>query len=224
MNFEARISVNRKHFVSAAIIFLLFCASYGSAYGYDQYTTRQLDAFSERIGKTYWANLVDARKLSVLSAPRANAPSFNAPPYEAFEIVELVGQKTGAVFYKIRFESGKEGFISPDSFLEELNLTIVSVDPKADEKRKAAAAAEEEKKRADWIQSQPWPQAVKNAAMKRQVLSGMSTDEVKNVLGSPTRVSKIKGPQNISEEQWFYTNGNVLVFHNGLLSRVEQKQ
>jgi hypothetical protein len=160
----------------------------------------------------------------VLSAPRASAASFEAPPDQAFEITELVGQKTHDVFYKIKFASGKEGFIRPDNFLEELNVTIVSVDPKADEKRKAAAAAEEEKKRNEWIQSQPWSQAVKNAAMKKQVLSGMSTGEIRKILGNPIRISKIKGPQTISEEQWFYPDGNVLVFHNGLLNRVEQKK
>jgi hypothetical protein len=160
----------------------------------------------------------------MLSAPRANAPSFAAPPDEAFEITELVGQKTDDPFYKIKFASGKEGFIRPDSFLEELNVTILTVDPKADEKRKAAAAAEEERKKAAWIQSQPWSQAVKNAAMKKQVLSGMSTGEVKRILGSPARINKIKGPQNISEEQWFYADGNVLVFQNGLLNRVGRKK
>jgi hypothetical protein len=217
-------SFGAKKFFAAAITLLLACASHSSAHAYSQFTPRQLEALSQRVGKTYWAALADNRKLSVLSAARANASSFDAPPDEAFEITELVGQRTHDVFYKIKFASGKEGFIRPDSFLEELNVTILTVDPKADEKRKAAAAAEEDKKRTEWIQSQPWPQAVKNAAMKKQVLSGMSTGEVKNILGSPTRVSKIKGPQNISEEQWFYANGNVLVFHNGLLNRVERNK
>jgi hypothetical protein len=218
------ISLGAKQFCAAAIIFLLACASYFSGQAYSQYTPRQLEALSDRVGKTYWIALPDNRKLSVLSAPRASAASFEAPPDQAFEITELVGQKTHDVFYKIKFASGKEGFIRPDNFLEELNVTIVSVDPKADEKRKAAAAAEEEKKRNEWIQSQPWSQAVKNAAMKKQVLSGMSTGEIRKILGNPIRISKIKGPQTISEEQWFYPDGNVLVFHNGLLNRVEQKK
>ena len=211
-------------FLVPTIIFLLAWSSYSAARAYDQYTPRQIEALSERVGKTYWANLAEGRKLSVLSAPRADASSFEAPPYEAFEITQLAGQKTRQLFYKVRFESGKEGFIRPDTFLEEFNVTILTVDPKADEKRKAAAAAAEEKKRADWIQSQPWSEAMKNAAMKKQVLSGMSTGEVKNILGSPVRISKVKGPQNIAEEQWFYSDGNVLVFHNGLLSRVERRQ
>jgi hypothetical protein len=213
-----------KRIFSALVISLLACLIYSSAQADGEYTPRQLEALSERVGKTYWVNSVENRKLVVLSAPKANASSFDAPPYEGFEITELVGQKTRDVFYKVKFESGKEGFIGPDTFLEELNLTILSVDPKANDKRKAAAAAEEEKKRAEWIQSQPWSQAMKNAAMNKQVLSGMSTGEVRKILGNPTRISKIKGPQNITEEQWFYASGNVLVFHNGLLSRVERKQ
>jgi len=212
-----------KKFFAAAITFLLACAIYSSGQADGRYTPRQIEALSERVGKTFWAALAGNRKLSVLSAPKANASTFDAPPYEAFEITELVGQKTDYPFYKIKFESGKEGFINPDNFLEELNVTILTVDPKADEKRKAAAAAEEDKKRAEWIQSQPWPQAVKNAAMKKQVLSGMSTGEVKKILGNPARINKIKGPQNISEEQWFYADGNVLVFQNNLLNRVERK-
>ena len=219
-----KLSSGANKFLAAAIVSLLAWASCPSGQAYGQYTPRQLEALSERIGKTYWATLAENRKLSVLSAPKANAPSFDVPPDEAFEVTEIVGQKTRNVFYKIRFASGKEGFIPPDAFLEELNVRILTVDPRADEKRKAAAAAEEEKKRAEWVQSQPWSQAVKNAAMKKQVLSGMSTDEVKKILGGPTRVNKIKGPQTLSEEQWFYPDGNVLVFHNGLLNRVERKK
>lgn len=212
-----------KNIFAAAIALLFACACFVSGQAYGQYTARQLQALSDRVGKTYWVGSAENRKLAVLSAPRANAPSFVAAPDDSFEVTELTGQKTPNPFYKVRFASGKEGFISPDSFLEELNLTILSVDPKADEKRQTAAAAEEEKKRADWIQSQPWSQAVKNAAMKKQVLSGMSTGEVRKILGGPTRISKIKGPQTLTEEQWFYPDGNVLVFHNGLLNRVEKK-
>ena len=214
----------RKNLCAAAIVFALTCAGYSSGRASSQYTPRQLEAFEDRIGKTYWTASADNHDLTVLSTPAPNASSFRPPADEAFEITQLVGQKTPHLFYKVKFASGKEGFISPDNFLEELNVTILTADPKADEKRKAAAAAEEEKNRAEWIRSQPWSQAVKDAAIKKQVVSGMNTDEVKKVLGNPTRVSRIKGPQAISEEQWFYPDGNVLVFTNGLLSRVERKR
>jgi hypothetical protein len=213
-----------KSLCAAAVAFALACATYSSGQAASQYTPRQLEVLAERIGHTYWTASADKHNLTVLSAPAPNASSFRPAEDEAFEIIQLVGQKTPNVFYKVKFSSGKEGFISPDNFLEQLNLTILTVDPKADEKREAAAAAEQEKNRIEWIQSQPWPQAVKQAAIKNQVVSGMKTTEVKKVLGNPTRISKIKGPQALSEEQWFYPNGNVLVFNNGLLSRVERKR
>lgn len=217
-------TLTTKSLCVAAIAFLLVCAAHSSARAFSQYTPRQLEALGERIGHIYWTASADRHNLTVLSAPASTASTFRPADDESFEITQLVGQKTQNVFYKVRFSSGKVGFISPDDFLEELNLTILTVDPKADEKREAAAAAEQEKKRVEWIRSQPWPQAVKEAAVKHQVVSGMKTGEVKKVLGNPTRVSKIKGPQFISEEQWFYPNGNVLVFNNGLLSRVERKR
>jgi hypothetical protein len=208
-----------------AFTLLLFVSALATApvvFAAAAYTPRQLEAFADRVGKTYWATTSDDRNLSVLSAPAPKAASFRAPSDESFEVMELVGQKTPNIYYKVRFESGKQGYISPDAFLQELNLTIVSVDPKADEKRRAAEAAAEDKKRVEWINAQPWSQAVKDAAIRKQVVSGMKADEVKKVLGNPTRVTRIKGPQQISEEQWFYPDGNVLVFVNGLLSRVER--
>ncbi len=213
-----------KSFYAAAIVFSLTCAAYSSGWAFSQYTARQFEAFAERIGHIYWTASAGNHDLIFLSAPAPGASSFRAPPDESFEITQLAGEKTQNPFYKVKFASGKEGYISPDNFLEELNVTILTVDPKADEKRKAAAAAEEEKNRVDWIRSQPWPQAIKDAAIKKQVVAGMTTDEVKKVLGNPTRVNRIKGPQQLSEDQWFYPNGNVLVFNNGLLNRIERKK
>lgn len=211
-------------FVCAAVIALLFTsATTFSISAFTQYTPRQFQAFAERIGTTYWTGSAENHDLTVLSAPAANAKSFRAPADEAFEVTDLVGQKAQAPFYKIRFTSGKEGFISPENFLEELNVTIFTVDLKADEKRKAAAAAEEEKNRVQWIQAQPWSQAVKDAAMNKQVVAGMNTDEVRKVLGNPTRATKIQSPAGNVEEQWFYPDGNVVVFNNGLLNRVQRK-
>jgi hypothetical protein len=212
-----------KLFCAAAIVFLLTCAAISATSASSQYTARQFQAFAERIGNTYWTGSAENHDLTVLSAPASNASSFRAPADEAFEITDLVGQKTQAPFYKIRFASGKQGFISPENFMEELNVTIFSVDLKADEKRKAAAAAEEERDRVQWIQSQPWSQAVKDAAMKKEVVVGMNPDEVRKVLGNPTRATKIQSPQGNVEEQWFYPNGRVVVFNNGLLNRVQRK-
>ncbi len=209
---------------AAAIVFSLLCVTYVCGWASGQYTPRQLQALAERVGNTYWTASGENHDLAVQSVPAPNASSFRAPVDEAFEITDLVGQKTDAPFYKVKFASGKEGFISPDDFLEELNVTIFTVDLKADEKRKAAAAAEEEKSRAEWIRLQPWSQAVKDAAMKKQVVAGMNTEEVRKVLGNPTRATKMQSPAGNVEEQWFYPDGNVIIFNNGLLNRVQKKE
>ena len=184
------------------------------------YTEKQLDALATRVGRVFWVVAVDPQSPSFLSSPAADASAFRAGD-EAFEIVELVGRKAKDPYYKVRFESGKEGYIRPETFREAFNVTIVTVDPRAEEKKHAAAAAEEEKQRIDWIQSQPWSPAVKEAAVKRQAIPGMNHAEVKKTLGNPARVTKLKGRTNFAEEHWFYGDGSVAIFHNGLLNRVE---
>ena len=46
-------------------------------------------------------------------------------------------------------------------------------------------------------------------------------------MGAPLRVTKIRSPvKGLAEEHWFYAEGTVLIFHNGLLiktDRVEAK-
>ena len=209
---------------NARVIFLLACfASISTAFA-SSYSERQLDALAERVGRTYWVASVNNRTPSFLSAVATKASSFRVEPNESFEITELVGRKTDHPYYKVKFASGKEGYISPDSFHEELNLTILSVDPQADEKKKAAAAGEDEKKRLEWIQAQPWSQAVKEAAIQRRPVPGMKTGEVNKILGKPTRVTKIQAPQRFGEEHWFYPDGSVVIFQNGLLIRIEPKE
>jgi hypothetical protein len=209
---------------NARVIFLVACfASISTAFALP-YSERQLDALAERVGRTYWVVSVNNRTPSFLSAVATKASSFRVEPNESFEITELVGRKTDHPYYKVKFASGKEGYISPDSFHEELNLTILSVDPQADEKKKAAAAGEDEKKRLEWIQAQPWSQAVKQAAIQRRPVPGMKTGEVNKILGKPTRVTKIQAPQRFGEEHWFYPDGSVVIFQNGLLIRIEPKE
>jgi len=187
------------------------------------YTEKQLEALAIRVGKTYWVAMVNNRTPSFLSAPAANASSFRAPANESFEITDLVGQKAKNPYFKVRFASGKEGYIRPEAFIEEFNMTLLTVDPQAEEKRLTAAAAEEEKKRVEWIRARPWPQDVKDAAIKRRVGPGLTAAEVKHVLGNPARVIRVPG-QRVSEEHWHYADGSVLVFQNRLLSRVEKKE
>ena len=184
-----------------------------------QPTEAQLEALAKRVGTMYWIAVVNNRTPAFLAAPAANAPSLSAGDNESFEIVELTRQKDNA-YYKVKFESSKEGYIRPEVFIEELNLTILTADPRADEKKKAAAAAEEERKRVQWIQSQPWSAAVKKAAIKRIPMPGLTTAEVKVVMGNPARITKGTGLRG-AEEQWHYADGSVLAFRNRLLNRVD---
>ena len=185
-----------------------------------QPTEAQLEALAKRVGTIYWVAVVDNRAPAFFAAPTANAQSFSAGDNESFEIVELTRQKDKDPYYKVKFGSGKEGYIRPEVFVEELNLTILTADPLADEKKKAAAAAEEERKRVKWIQSQPWSAAVKEAAIKRIPVPGLTAAEVKVVMGNPARITKGSGLRG-AEEQWHYADGAVLTFRNRLLNRVD---
>jgi hypothetical protein len=185
------------------------------------YTEQQLDALATRVGKIYWIKAASGRSPAFASTPSDNAGLFRMQGNTSFAITELVGREARDPYYKVKFNSGREGYIRPEAFFEELNLSIVSVHPQTGDEQKQAAAAEEEEKRIAWIQAQPWSLAVKEAAIKRQAVPGMSTDEIRKVVGQPARVSKARRPQAPAEEQWLYADGSVLVFHNGLLMRVE---
>jgi hypothetical protein len=202
------------------LVFLAVTPVYAS----NHYTDHQLDALATRVGKIYWILPVKTQTPAFLSNPTTNAASFHPQANESFEIIELVGRQEKNPYYKVKFNSGKEAFIHPDIFIEELNLSITSIDPQAIDRKKAAEAAEEEKKRVAWIQAQPWPRNLKEAAIKRQVMGGMSTGEVKQILGKPLRVSKVKAGFNVTEEHWLYADGSTIVFQNGLLSRIEPKR
>ena len=219
--FAAAKNIHRASIKNAFGTFLcLLCVPTTLALASSHYTTAQLDALATRVGTIYWISAVNNRTPVFLSAPVANAAPFSARDSETFEIIELIGQKAVDPYYKVKFDSGKEGYIRPEAFFEEFNLTILTVDRQAGEKKKAAQAAEEEKKRVEWIQSQPWPPAVKEAAIKRRAVPGLTPGEVKHVLGNPVRVTKIKG-QRATEEHWHYADGSVLIFQNQLLNRIE---
>jgi hypothetical protein len=222
-NHAAKPKSSRAHWTTAALLFvvLVFLATDGAL---ASYTPRQLEAFATRIGKTFWISSVDNRTPPFLSRPTPKASSFQPRANESFIIIELVGQKTSSPYYRVRFDSDKEGYITPEAFHEELNLRILILDPHADEKKKAAQAAEEDKQRKEWIEAQPWSAAVKEAAINRRPVPGMNGTEIKKVLGNPIRVIKGRGRQNLVEERWLYANGSELVFHNGLLIRVESKE
>jgi len=190
--------------------------------GSSHYTKAQLDALASRVGVVYWITAVNNRTPTFLTAPAKSASAFDARDNDSFEIIELTGQKDKDPYYRVKFDSGQVGFISPAAFLDELNLTILSGDPRATEKKKATEAAEVERKRVEWIRSQPWTPAVKHAAIKRRPLAGHTPGEVKRILGNPVRVTKVTG-QLVPEERWQYPDGSVLIFYNQLLIRMEAR-
>ncbi len=194
-----------------------------TAAGSNHYTEKQISVLAERLGKTFWIRQVNGRTPSFLSAADARAASFRARAGDSFQIVELVGRSEKNPYYKVKFESGKEGYLRPEIILEELNLTILTVDPLANERREAAEQAAQEKDRVDWINAQPWPAAAKEAALKGNVVPGMTVNEVKRIAGAPSRVVKVESRGAIPEEHWFYADGKQLIFHRGLLSQIAER-
>jgi len=203
------------------IIVALFTSS-DSTLAASRYTEKQLDSFAQRVGATFWVRTANGKMPFFLTAPAPNASTFRPGENESFEITDLAGRATENPYYKIRFESGKVGYLNPDAFHEELNVTILTLDPMADQKQKAELQKDEDKKRIEWIQSQPWSPQVKEAAIKRQPTPGLTTLEVKKVLGIPKRIVKTRGPIKLAEERWYYPDGSVLTFHNGLLSQLDR--
>jgi hypothetical protein len=207
--------------ISLALAALLFCDGAAIA---STYTDKQLEALAGRVGKTYWINAANEKAPSFLTTTRPGATTFRPEENDSFEITELTGQKAKDPYYKVTFQSGKVGYLTPDMFHEEFNAKILSYDPLADEKKKKEEQEAEEKKRLEWIKAQPWSPAVKQAAIRKQPTPGLKSGEVRKVLGEPTRVSKTRGTSKVAEEQWFYPDGTILTFHNGLLSSTEKKE
>ncbi len=211
------------HYALGTLLLAVLIGSAFQARASDYYTDHQLDALATRVGRIYWIVAIKNQTPVFLSSPAANAAAFRPKDNESLEITELVGRENKNPYYKVKFSSGREAFISPEAFNEQLNLGIASADPKAYEKKEAAEVAAEEKKRVEWIQAQPWSKAIKEGAIKRQVIGGMNAAEVKNILGKPLRMNKVKTQLNVVEEHWLYADGSTAVFLNGVLNRVDPK-
>jgi hypothetical protein len=196
----------------------------GNGWTASPYTPKQIELYAQYVGKTYWV-VEEAGTPAFHTAPSSAAPSFRPGLKESFEINEIVGgtAQVPAHYYRVTFESGKQGFIPLGSFTHELNAAFVSVDPDRNAKAKLAKETETEKKRQEWIQSQRWPEHVKQAALKKQPVLGMSTKEASAVLGKPQRVVGIKNTNLLlgRQEQWTYAGGSVLTFTNGLVTRIQ---
>lgn len=213
-----------RSFIVAGIVALALLANSAPAAATHHYTDRQIEIMAERVGKPYWTQVINGKGPTFLSAPSANAPTFDVDSVESVQLTELVGRAAKTPFYKFKFDNGKEGYLRPESFIEELNVTILTVDPLEADRRRAAETAAADKERIAWIHAQPWAPAVKEAAIRKQPPPGLNMAEIKRILGQPTRTVKVRGPIKTAEEQWFYPDGRVLIFHNQLLSRIDQVQ
>ena len=208
-----------------ALLSIMFLAPIRATLASNHYTKKQLDALADRVGKTFWlASAEGQAPPAFLDAPSATATTFRPGPNDSFVITDLAGRSNNNPYYAVIFQSGKVGYIRPEAFHEALNVTVLSIDPRADEKEKAEERESEEKDRVEWIRAQPWSAAVKEAAIKKQPVPGLTTSEVQKVLGPPLRVTKLRGPSKVAEEHWFYAGGSVLIFHNGLLSKIDNVQ
>jgi hypothetical protein len=212
-----------RNLLSVAVICVLCFLASANALAAGQYTDKQLEAFETRVGKIYWVRPQDGKLPAFLSTPSSEAARFTPAQNESFEVLELYGRANKEPYYKVKFDSGKLAYIRPEEFHEQFNLTITSIDPLANEKRHAEEQSKAEKERVEWINSQPWSSQVKQAAVNKQPTPGLNTAEVKRILGEPRRITKLRGATKIAEEQWFYPDGTVLIFSNGLLSRTERR-
>ena len=190
-----------------------------------RFTEKQLEAFEKYIGKTYWAVAEEGKRALFFSAPSPSAASFLAELKESLQVTEMVqgaGQRP-AYYYKVRFGSGRDGYIDVDSFLGELNLTLLTVDPDRGQKMRSAKEAEGKSKRAARIRAQPWPEHIKEAVLQRKAVLGMTVKEAREALGKPARVVKVRdaSPLMGQQEQWIYQSGPVLTFTNGLITRIQ---
>lgn len=207
----------------ALVAALLLSLGSSPARASSHYTLTQLEAFDAYTDKTYWITADDEKLPAFRSAPSPSAPPFKPGAKESFKLEEIVGGKGAPYYYRAVFESGKTGFLAINSFLDGLNLTILTVDPDRDRKRKIAKEAEEESQRQAWIRKQPWPEQVKQAALERRPALGMTTGEARAILGKPKNVFPLQNSNPLlgKQEQWLYENGQVLTFTNGLLTRVQ---
>ena len=212
-----------RNLLSAGVICMLCFLASANALAAGQYTDKQLEAFETRVGKIYWVRSQDGKLPAFLSTPSSEAVRFTPALNESFEVLELYGRANKEPYYKVKFDSGKLAYIRPEEFHEQFNLTITSIDPLANEKRHAEEQSKAEKERVEWINSQPWSSQVKQAAVNKQPTPGLNTAEVKRILGEPRRSIKLRGATKNAEEQWFYPDGTVLIFSNGLLSRIERR-
>jgi hypothetical protein len=211
--------------LAAAILALPLLAA-PHAFAEPRYTEKQIEMFSSYVGKTYWVTDEKNQQPTFYTAPKNNAPTFQPAAKEGFEVKEVVDKASDKPFYRVAFESGKEGFMPVNTFMERLNGSFTAMDPERDAKAKTAKEIADEEKRRDWIRQQKWPEHVKDAALKKQPVIGMSKKEATAVLGKPKNIVRLKSGKSGTElmgasEQWIYDNGPVITFNSGVIVRIQ---
>ncbi|MBI2539644.1 MAG: hypothetical protein HYW04_07595 [Deltaproteobacteria bacterium] len=210
------------------LLFLLAALlSLTTGFASSRYTERQLAALERYAGKSYWVVAWEGKLPSFSSAPSPAADSFLPQAKESFQITEIVqGSGPKAYYYKVRFDTGREGYIEVDFFLGQLNLTLLTVDPDRGQRIRAAREVEEESKREARIRAQPWPEHIKEAVLKRQAVRGMNMKEAREALGRPRSAVKLKNSNPLmgEQEQWIYQGGLALTFTNGTITRIQSPQ
>ena len=104
------------------ILLILFTPAAAS----NHYTEKQLDALEARVGKIFWISAVEGKLPSFVRSPTSDASAFHPGANESFEITELVGRKARNPYYKVKFESGAEGYIHAQAFHEQFNAGLVA--------------------------------------------------------------------------------------------------
>jgi hypothetical protein len=212
--------------LAAAILFLPLFAAPHKAFAEPRYTEKQIEHFSSYVGKTYWVTSEKNQQPTFYTAPNTTAPTFQPAAKEGFEVKEVVEKTSDKPFYRVAFVSGKEGFIPVTAFMERINGSFTAIDPERDAKAKSAKEIADEQKRRDYIRQQKWPEHVKDAALRKQPVIGMSKKEATAVLGKPKSVVQLKSGNSGTalmgrQEQWIYEDGQVLTFNNGVVVRIQ---
>ncbi|HEY1372694.1 MAG TPA: hypothetical protein VGH50_09525 [Candidatus Binatia bacterium] len=212
--------------LAVAILALPLCAAPHKIFAEPRYTEKQIEMFSSYVGKTYWVTDEKSQQPTFYTAAKTNSPTFQPAAKEGFEVKEVVEKTSDKPFYRVAFTSGKEGYIPVTAFMERINGSFTAIDPERDAKAKSAKETADEQKRRDYIRQQKWPEHVKEAAIRKEPVIGMSKKEATAVLGKPKSVVRLKSGNSGGElmgrqEQWLYDTGQTLTFNNGILVRIQ---
>ena len=213
-----------------------------------------------RIGKTY--GLFVPREVAIHRAPIRGSETFHLEEAEAFIVdtalcdgggslgscwADLMAtvedpESFGAVFYRVVFESGTEGYINgryfypklADGLISEESAKALGTTPEGfalkarkmnEEGRAQVAEAEEKRKHA--IESAPWPEDIKRLVLEWRIIIGMTKEQV-FLSQNPPDIPPFKQLRRVSEqvtsdgvaEKWVY-KGTSYYFLNDILERWE---